>query len=307
MEGQGFNPIPGAAPTPTPEPAPAPGPESAPEMTFVSGPTEEVATEPIPQDSFAQPTVSSGASWQPTQATAPGVGNMNTAPMGPVPEPKKGGSGMIIAIIAAAVILIGLIVAIIVVIASGNNGGSNTSTTKTGTSGKDSGGGGSGSGSGTGNNTEDFQRAQRNTQREDDVARLLTAINDYQTNNNGKTPFGSGYYDKTTITNFVVRYIDADIDRDGVAEGKSFVCKKSSCPQFTDPDGTVYGFTVDLAKSGKRNEKIAYSGNVDHLFHVYVTAGCGEDSDTYTTGTGNRQIAVFYIEEGGDIVCNDNH
>ena len=34
-----------------------------------------------------------------------------------------------------------------------------------------------------------LQRSQRNTQREDDISRFLTAANDYQTNNNGKTPF----------------------------------------------------------------------------------------------------------------------
>ena len=33
-----------------------------------------------------------------------------------------------------------------------------------------------------------LQRSQRNTQREDDLSRVLTAANDYQTNNSGKTP-----------------------------------------------------------------------------------------------------------------------
>ena len=36
-----------------------------------------------------------------------------------------------------------------------------------------------------------LQRSQRNTQREDDIARFLTAVNDYQTNNAGKTPLTS--------------------------------------------------------------------------------------------------------------------
>ena len=34
-----------------------------------------------------------------------------------------------------------------------------------------------------------LQRSQRNTQREDDLSRFLTAANDYQTNNSGKTPW----------------------------------------------------------------------------------------------------------------------
>ncbi len=280
----------GAAPEPVPEPTPTLSPESTPGMTFVSGTT----TEPVPQDSFAEPATSTGASWQPTQATAPGVGNTSMTPGASVP--KKGNTGIIIAIIAAAVILVGLIVAIIVVLASNNGGGNSSSKT------------GSNSKTNEPEKDKNYQRDQRNIQREDDLARLLTAVNDYQTNNNGKTPFGTGVYEKTTIARFVTRYIDADIDQNGVSEGKSFVCSKSSCPQFTDPDGTVYGFTVDLAKSGKTNEKISYSGDtVDHIFHVYVNASCGSSDGTYTTGTGNRQIAIFYFEEGGDITCNDNH
>ena len=34
-----------------------------------------------------------------------------------------------------------------------------------------------------------LQRGQRNTQREDDISRFLTAGNSYQTNNSGKIPF----------------------------------------------------------------------------------------------------------------------
>lgn len=296
MEGQDFNPMMGAAPEPTPEPAqiptPAPEPEPTPSMTFVSGTT----TEPVPQDSFAEPATNTGASWQPAQATAPGIGSTNMTPG--ASAPKKGNTGIIIAIIAAAVILVGLIVAIIVVLASNNGGGSGNNSSKTGSNSKTS----------EPEKDKNYQRDQRNIQREDDLARMITAVNDYQTNNNGRTPFGTGVYDKTTITRFVTRYIDMDIDQNGVSEGKSFVCSKSSCPQFTDPDGTVYGFTVDLAKSGKTNEKISYSGDtVDHIFHVYVNASCGSSDGTYTTGTGNRQIAIFYFEEGGDIACNDNH
>ena len=149
---------------------------------------------------------------------------------------------------------------------------------------------------------------KRDIQREDDLARLLTAVNDYQTNNSGKTPFGNTY-NQATLGTFVKRYIDSNINSAGAASGKSFACMKSKCEQFTDPDGTVYGFTVDVAKSGSKNEQIKYSAEdgMDHIFHVYVNAGCGNGEGAYNSGTGERQIAIFYITEGEGIVCNDNH
>ena len=147
---------------------------------------------------------------------------------------------------------------------------------------------------------------KRDNQREDDVARILTAVNDYQTNNSGATPFGKAY-DKTKLGLFVYRYIENKIDNSGAASGQSFKCKQSECDEFSDPDGTVYGFTVDVAKSGSQDEKIKYSTDkMDHIMHVYVNAGCGSKDGTYDSGTGERQIAIFYIGEN-EIICYDNH
>ncbi len=156
-----------------------------------------------------------------------------------------------------------------------------------------------------------LQRSQRNTQREDDIARFLTAVNDYQTNNSGKTPFGTAY-DKTKIGQFVNRYIDESIDKTGVNAGSSMACASGKdCAQFRDPDGTIYGWTVDVAAANKTDEPIksdyGKDNKVDHMVHVYVNAGCGSTEGTYTTGTGDRQIAMYYVEEGGAIICNDNH
>ena len=155
-----------------------------------------------------------------------------------------------------------------------------------------------------------LQRSQRNTQREDDIARFLTAVNDYQTNNSGKTPFGTSTGTNsvaTEYTQFVKRYID-----ENVTEAKNGSTKCSgTCPQFTDPDGTIYGWTVDVAAANKTDEPIksdyGKDNKVDHMVHVYVNAGCGSTEGTYTTGTGDRQIAMYYVEEGGAIICNDNH
>jgi prepilin-type N-terminal cleavage/methylation domain-containing protein len=147
-----------------------------------------------------------------------------------------------------------------------------------------------------------LQRSQRNTQREDDIARFLTAVNDYQTNNSGKTPFGTSSALASDYSQFVKRYIDEKVTL--AKSGQATTCD-GTCPQFTDPDGTMYQF-----KAIKRDEvanTVAKKTAVDHIVYVAVNAGCGDTEGTAVAGTGDRQIAMYYVEEGGAIVCNDNH
>ncbi len=149
-----------------------------------------------------------------------------------------------------------------------------------------------------------LQRSQRNTQREDDIARFLTAVNDYQTNNAGKTPFQTG---KTG--EFTVRYIDdkcvfkADADKKSVSDGNK--CDA----QFTDPDGTEYSwdYSTTAQSTASGDQSMNLGNTVDHVIHVVQAAGCGSTEGNYVYYAGNRNIAMFYVEEGGAIICNDNH
>ena len=152
------------------------------------------------------------------------------------------------------------------------------------------------------------QAKARNELRNNDIERFTRAAQDYQTNNSGKTPFGTKY-NKTTMGLFVSRYIDSDMDSSGAEEGKPFKCKSDrTCVQFKDVSGKYYAWTVDVAESGKKDAAIKYSieDGLDYTIHVYVKATCGDTRGTYTTGTGERQYALFYFEEGGIIICADN-
>lgn len=142
-----------------------------------------------------------------------------------------------------------------------------------------------------------LQRSQRNTQREDDLARLLTAVNDYQTNNSGKTPFENN----DVNNNFLKRYVDEETEYD--ANKPITVCGD----QFKDPDGECY--QIKWKGSGAKGDKGKATGltDFDHTFYVYTNAGCGDLEGTYDVGTGKRQVAIFFVEEGGAIACNDNH
>ena len=80
-----------------------------------------------------------------------------------------------------------------------------------------------------------LQRTQRNTQREDDMARVISAVNDFQTNNNGKTPFNISPMTNTTLSNFVTRYLDSGCT--GTQTNASLTNFTSCGAQFLDPDG----------------------------------------------------------------------
>ena len=64
-----------------------------------------------------------------------------------------------------------------------------------------------------------LQRSQRDTQRRDDMARVATAINQYQTNNNGRVPMAMATV--PTGADFINRYLGGN-------------------NEFRDPDGTDY-------------------------------------------------------------------
>ncbi len=86
-----------------------------------------------------------------------------------------------------------------------------------------------------------LQRSQRNTQRRNDMDRVMTAIVNYQKNNRGKIPFTTtGQYD----TNFVKRYIDSSceyVGKDNGSNAKYGAYEYKNCSDsFTDPDGEVY-------------------------------------------------------------------
>ena len=153
-----------------------------------------------------------------------------------------------------------------------------------------------------------LQRSQRNTQREDDISRVLTAANNYQTNNSGKIPFGSrdgfvGGVDKM----FVKRYID---DECSEAASENDFSKYTGCgDQFTDPDGNSYNLhgrgINDYDLTGVFQGEGAKWPN-DHLMRAITYATCG-DENTAVKASGSREFAVFYMLEGNAVSCNDNH
>jgi len=157
-----------------------------------------------------------------------------------------------------------------------------------------------------------LQRSQRNTQREDDLARVITSVNNYQTNNSGKVPFGR---DGGQIVNLVTRYMDDGCA--GTASGN--LATFTGCGnEFTDPQGAIYwmrdGGDGAPTVSGEGANQTSTSKTPDfetnvpteHGFVGFSNASCG-DEGVVAEGSGSRDVAVFMNLEGGAIACNDNH
>lgn len=117
-----------------------------------------------------------------------------------------------------------------------------------------------------------LQRSQRDTQRKDDVARVQTAVNSYQSNNRNKLPaFG---------TQFVTGYLRVGGD------------------QFADPDGTEYKFI--------ENSATGFAPSEFKAGEMYFTKKAKCEGEETKTGQGTSKVAIQYKLEGGGTACVNN-
>ena len=154
-----------------------------------------------------------------------------------------------------------------------------------------------------------LQRSQRNTQREDDLARIVTAVNDYRTNNKGKLPFHMNGATRFFDEQFVPRYVDENCT---LATGsRAYFLKYENCgAQFTDPDGTIYGigYHQDMTSSSYVNGMIVLQPTfeeAEHKIRAYNQAYC-DDEGLVQRASGMQKFALVMILEGGAVRCNDN-
>ena len=143
-----------------------------------------------------------------------------------------------------------------------------------------------------------LQRSQRNTRRRSDMARILSAFTEYQSNNGGKMP------DSTKLNNFVQKYAGAPKQKaDGTRTDSGTACDGD---QFCDPDGTPYKFTSTSPIDGGGADWSNMNWPNDHQIGYWTSAKCGEDEGHTSYASGKSNIAIMYVLEGGAIYCGDN-
>ena len=150
-----------------------------------------------------------------------------------------------------------------------------------------------------------LQRSQRNTQRENDISRFLTATNDYRTNNSNNTPFQTG------------RACAAGCDIDEEAFVLKYILggNANDTGKFTDPNGTPYDFVVadnpadavgtetNLQNGGQDLEGITA---VDNHIYTYTHSRCTGNEGVIVRTSGEGDTALVYVMEGGAIYCTSN-
>lgn len=140
-----------------------------------------------------------------------------------------------------------------------------------------------------------LQRSQRDTQRRDDLARLATAITQYQTNNNNRLPNYS---------------VTGDLDVDCVdGECGSFIENYlGGAEEFTDPLTTIgYSITFRELSNGDTEQTAVNTfddGDTDgYRIMVYTHAQCNGEYAEYSSS--QLDYAIVYRLEGSGVSCTD--
>jgi prepilin-type N-terminal cleavage/methylation domain-containing protein len=115
-----------------------------------------------------------------------------------------------------------------------------------------------------------LQRNQRDTQRKNDMGRVQTAIQNYQSNNRNGLP---------------------DLSNNGSAFISSYLTVGGD--SFSDPDGTTYTFRDGVSP-----------GTFDHTIYFSIAHVCGTDGTPVAASGG--KIALQYKLEGGGTDCVSN-
>lgn len=132
-----------------------------------------------------------------------------------------------------------------------------------------------------------LQRNQRDTQRKNDGGRVLTAVNNYQSNNRGKLP-GQGLVNapaNTAWNDFSAKYL------------------KTGGDTFQDPQGDDYVFEYrDTSASAP-----VWATDADRGKVVFTPgATCGDNGTVNSASGGTRKVAVRIALEGGGTYCQSN-
>lgn len=120
-----------------------------------------------------------------------------------------------------------------------------------------------------------LQRNQRDTQRKDDLARLVSQVTNYESANNGNVPNSS-----TTLAGFISNYLT----KNGA--------------NFNDPH-TGSGYAVTYQTTAPNAE-----GQISYSSGAMCNTAAGDGS--LTTASGARQFAASIYLENGAPYCQDN-
>lgn len=167
-----------------------------------------------------------------------------------------------------------------------------------------------------------LQRSQRDTQRGNDISRLITALNQYQANNRGAIP---------SVGDKVDGYLNVDKSKVTANNSNAWgyfyhnylvVSSSGESGDFADPNGHPYGLQIHACSGSSNGDQCAKDASLNISFdnqlvgstnsatgnqmriHVFTNATCDGERPVYNTN--QRKVAVFYKREGGGTICQTN-
>jgi prepilin-type N-terminal cleavage/methylation domain-containing protein len=151
-----------------------------------------------------------------------------------------------------------------------------------------------------------LRRSQRDTQRQNDVSRLMTAIQNYQSNNRGALPKASAVYDTTGA--YIRGHSKVGNEANGTwayfYDNYLLVGSNGAADVFTDPDGTDYNLQiVDCENEGDKCTRQAADSFAKQAHNIMIITKAVCDGETVKPSNGDRNIAVAYKKEGGGAIC----
>ena len=182
-----------------------------------------------------------------------------------------------------------------------------------------------------------LQRSQRDTQRQNDMSKVITALQNYMSNNRGSLPSGNvgyvaGHLEQGTLANssnttktweyFYDNYLmvnaggvqDVFSDPDGepyslwvvncspASKAQGQECKANGSQRFAATfDQQAQGIMTGEPKSGYLNNAQKYEKLPGHAISVVLQSTCNGESTIYTEG--RRHASVVYKKEGGGVFC----
>ena len=146
-----------------------------------------------------------------------------------------------------------------------------------------------------------LQRSQRDTERRSALARISTAVTQYQTNNNGRLPMDGTLAPRedTSLNDLCVSSSGSSQDPAGCFIKNYMNTVGAEVNEFVDPDGTTFGLTI-----AELPESPTTVGSFDHMIYFYKHAKC--DGESAVTSTNARDYVVMYKLEGSGTYCQDN-
>lgn len=134
-----------------------------------------------------------------------------------------------------------------------------------------------------------LQRSQRDTQRRNDLSRVITAIQNYQTNNRNQIPTAAKFQG-SGATDFIPQYLKAGGDT------------------FADPSGTDYSFTAKECGTkqadGTCQNQVQNSEFESGKITVITKATC--QGEKAIPSSGATKVAVLMKLEGAGVACTNN-